>query len=209
VNKTADGAAAWAGELDPAAVQQILERRADDLARVPVAEEAGERLDLVLLRLGNEAYGVETQYVFEIRTPEEITRVPRVPDCVAGVTAVRGRILSVLNLRRYLGLGPGPGQEGNARTGPRLKGVLVVVAAAPGRSELALWVDEVLAVRALPANRIQEAADTLRGLPPEMVRGVCDRPEPAAPPGGDGLLVVLNLPALLADRRLVVEEELG
>jgi len=33
----------------------------------------------------------------------------------------------------------------------------VVVAAAPGRSELALWVDEVLAVRALPANRIQEA----------------------------------------------------
>jgi chemotaxis signal transduction protein len=86
--------------------------------------------------------------------------------------------------------------------------MLVVVAASAGRSELALWVDEVLAVRALPASRIQEAADRLRGLPPEMVRGVCDRPELAGAPAGDGLLVVLNLPALLAAGRLIIEEEL-
>ena len=60
----------------------------------------------MVIRLGREVYGLETDYVFDIRPLESITHVPRVPDWVAGVVNLRGRIISVLDLQRFLGLPP-------------------------------------------------------------------------------------------------------
>jgi chemotaxis signal transduction protein len=70
--------------------------------------------------------------------------------------------------------------------------------------ELGLLVDEVLGVEAAPVGRIQEAAGTVRGLPPEYVLGVT---EWAGEGSGFAHVVVLNLPVLLSDRRLIIHEE--
>ncbi len=189
--------AALAGlnEAPPEVRQRIWARRAAQLARVPVQEEEGEQIELVLVRLGREVYGLDAGFVLDIRPAGQITRVPRVPDWVAGVVNLRGRILSVLDLSRFFGLP----EEGDA-------GHLVVVETP--EMEIALLVDDVLAVEALPASKIQEASDTLCSIRPEYVRGVAECQSVSTPANGAGMLVVLNLPALLADKRLIVEEEI-
>lgn len=172
------------------AVAQVWARRAAELARVPPQEEEGEQLDLLLFCLGSETYAFEARFAFDIRPAAQITRVPRVPDHVAGLVHIRGRILSVLDLARFFGL-PGEDRDENQ---PQRHLLMVE----QPEMELALLVDEVLAVQSFARSHLQPAGDALPGLPAEYVRGVAPGP-----------LVVLDLPALLADERLIVREEMA
>jgi purine-binding chemotaxis protein CheW len=190
---TADAAIAASAEAAPEMLERSWARRAERLARVPEEIEAGEHLWLVVTRIGRELYGLDALHVAGIRPAGHITPVPRAPAWVAGMVNVRGRVLSTVDLQRFFDLAP-------AESAPDEAGCLVVVEA-PGM-ELALLVDDVLGVEAVPLARLQEAAGVLRGLPPEYVRGVAEygAREPRA------LLDVLDLRAILADPRLVVDE---
>jgi purine-binding chemotaxis protein CheW len=201
----AEASLAGMGDHAPEWRQEILERRAARLAEAPLREDEDERIELVLIQLGRELYGLDVQYVSDLRPVERVTRVPRVPDWVAGVVNLRGRILSVVDLQRFFGLPRAA--ERNGDDGPAGTPYLVAVEA-PGM-EVALLADEVLAVEALPFSRIQEAPGTVRGIRPEYVRGVSERGNGDTSADGDGpMLVVLDLPALLADERLIVHEEI-
>jgi len=179
-------------ETSPQVLEQVWARRAERLARVPAQAEEGEQVTLVLLRLGREVYGVDVQYIFDIRPVESITRVPRVPDWVAGVVNLRGRIFSVLDLQRFLGLAREADEDGKATR-------YLAVVEMP-EVELALLADEVLPPEQVSVSRIQEAT-TMRSFAPEYLRGVAERKD-------GGLMTVLNLPALLADKQLIVHEEI-
>lgn len=188
-------------ELDyasPEVMQQIWARRAAQIAQAPPQEDKGERLTLVVVRLGREVYGLDAQLVFDIQPVEQLTPVPRVPNWVGGVVNLRGRILSVLDLQRFFGLSP----TGNNRDDGE-QGSLVVVETP--YMELALLVDEVLAVEALPTSQMQDTTDTIRGLPPEYIHGIL----PLAGNKASSLVLVLNLVTLLADERLIIHEEIA
>ena len=190
-------------------MERVLAQRAAELAALSIEEE-GEQGHLLLMRLGYEIYGIEAQYVLSVRPAESITWVPRVPEWIGGVVNLRGRIFSVLDLRRFFGLPtiemeaeddrqPHPGVD---QAGP----MLVVVEAA--NMEVALLVDEVLAVEALPIKRIQSAANTVQVLRPEYVWGVIPQWVSEINPTGEAhMVIVLDLPVLLADERLIVYEE--
>ncbi|HDD24975.1 MAG TPA: hypothetical protein ENF52_06035 [Chloroflexi bacterium] len=191
-------------------MERVLAQRAAELAALPIKEEDGEQVRLLLMRLGYEIYGIEAQYVLSVRPAESITWVPRVPEWVAGVVNLRGRIFSVLDLRRFFGL---PTIEMEAKddrqphpdvdqAGP----ILVVVETA--NMEVALLVDEVLAVEALLIKRIQSAVSTVQVLRPEYVWGVIPQWVSKINPTGEAhMVIVLDLPVLLADERLIVYEE--
>jgi chemotaxis signal transduction protein len=70
--------------------------------------------------------------------------------------------------------------------------------------ELALQVDEVLAVERVAAKEVKEPDGTIRGLPATYVRGVLETSETA---GTGEMAIILDLPALLADEMLVVDEQ--
>ncbi len=181
----------------PEILEQIWARRAVLLAQAPVQEDEDEQIKLVLIQLGRETYGLNAQYVFEIRPARQITRVPRVPDWVAGVINLRGRVLSVLDLRRFFGLAQAEtSEEEEVTSGPDL-----VIVETPSM-KVALLTNDVLAVEALSASRVQNAADIVRGIRPEYVRGVVERRD------GVGMLVMLDLVTLLADERLIINEEI-
>jgi purine-binding chemotaxis protein CheW len=197
-NRIAAAAAALerSDEIAPAAMERVWAHRAKRLAQVPAKPDEGEQIQLVLLRLGREVYGLGVQYVFDIRLiePRSITRVPRAPSWVAGVVNLRGRILSVVDLQRFLGLSPAEDADDSAPTR-----CLVVVETS--EMELALLADEVLPMETVSAGRIQDAAGTFRGIRPEYVRGIADR-------SSGGSMVILNLPALLTDKQLIIHEEI-
>ncbi len=61
-------------------------------------------LQLVSFRLGNEEFGVDIIKVQEIIRKPDITDVPNSPAFVEGVINLRGKVISVIDLRTKLGM---------------------------------------------------------------------------------------------------------
>ncbi|MBI2158723.1 MAG: chemotaxis protein CheW, partial [Candidatus Rokubacteria bacterium] len=80
---------------------RILQDRARALAK-PLEEPSaqGETLDLLVLGLAGERYGIDAAHVLEVVQLPELVPVPCTPPVVLGVVNHRGRVLTVLDLRR-------------------------------------------------------------------------------------------------------------
>lgn len=181
--------------LDREQIERIWEQRAAQIAQVVTQEETGQQLTIALVRLGRELLGLEVQYVHDIRAKEALTRVPRVPEWVAGVTNLRGRILSVIDLRAFLGLPPSPQPE---------EGILVFVQAPA--MEVIFLVDDVPGVEVLPIRKDLAGDSLIHHLRPEYVRAVVER---RGSPAGQRHITVLNMDTLLVDPRLIIHEDLS
>jgi purine-binding chemotaxis protein CheW len=191
---------------DPAAVARILADRARALAVPLRAEQPRDTVDLVVLLIGRELYGLDTAYMVEVQTLAGLARLPGLPPLWAGITNVRGTLWPVLNLARYLGLSPAtrpaPGQRAGSRPAaapPAADGVVAgrkVALVADASLSIGLLVDDAVEIRRVPTAQIGPplagAASTLR----RQVRGVTP-----------DLLTVLDVAGLLADPRLIVHEE--
>lgn len=79
---------------------QALNQRADYFSMEKIEEKAPEHeTTYVRFRLGeNEHYGIPYQYVREVMDSVIITRVPCVPDYIAGVINRRSVLISILDL---------------------------------------------------------------------------------------------------------------
>lgn len=191
-------------EISPAALEQAWARRSVQVAQKIKAEDEGEILKVAIISLDHELYGLDVRYIFDIRDLERVTFVPRVPPWVLGVVNWRGRILSVIDFRRFLGL-PSNKAETQGNTGQRL------IVVQEGEMEIGLRADEVFMIEAIPAVKIRKEEGDVRGIKPELVNGVFirtgqDQNAPVAQ-NGEGIVVLLNLPSLLADPKLVIREE--
>ncbi len=174
------------GALEPDSIQSILLARARELAQPPHSESRGDTVELVVLALGAERYGVSSQHVQAIHALAGLTPVPGLPPFWAGLANLRGRLYPVLDLRRYLGL------PGEAPAGGKL-----VLATAAGVS-VALWVDEVPEVRQVP----------LAEIGPHLSEALDDQAGAAGRHGlTPDLLAVLDLEALLSEPRLVIQAD--
>lgn len=180
-------------------MEPVWAQRAARLAQVPTRADDSEQLQLAPLRLGREVFGIEVQYVFDIFPVEKITRVPRVPTWVTGVVNLRGRVFSIVDLKRWLDLDNGSTPAPLNGEGETARALVVVTTP---QLELALLADEVLPMETVSVNRLQEAGSTVRNIRPEFMRGLVDRAS------GDSM-VVLDLAALLADKQLIVQEEVA
>jgi purine-binding chemotaxis protein CheW len=179
-------------ELSPAELAEIWARRAYNLAEPPPAEASGQTLDLLVFRLSGERYGLEVAHVREIYPLEQLTRVPRTPNFVVGIFSARGRLISVIDLRLFLGL---PASPDNRRKGGTNETKIIVVAT----DDLAvgLLADDVSEVLTVFKDELEPALTSQMGNRTESTLGI-------AP----GMLVALNLKGLLSDKRLIVSEEL-
>ena len=61
-------------------------------------------LQIVNFTVDNVNYGVPVDQVREVRDMQSVTPVPGAPAYVEGVTNLRGQIITVVNLRKRLGL---------------------------------------------------------------------------------------------------------
>lgn len=199
-------------------IEQVWAERAAQMAKVEdLSGKQGERVTVALIRLGREMLGIEVQYVFDIRQREAITRVPRVPSWVVGVTNLRGNILSVVDLRKYFGL---PGASGNGANAPENPGLLLVVQSHPAgqRSqtpamEIVFLVDDVLGIETLPIQQTAAESGLIHRLKAEYIRAIADCKAITLKDQDGELLTqrhiaILNAETLLSDPRLIIHEEL-
>ncbi len=144
--------------------------------------DGGKRIEHLALSLAGEKYAVPIAHVGEILRLPPITEVPRAPRDVLGVISVRGRLVTVVDLRRRLGVQEAP-FDGKTR----------ILLSDVGLAEsIGLIVDEVHQVWRFAADEI-EAASVLGGEPPAHIAGL------GRPAGGNGeVFVILNLRPILA-----------
>lgn len=65
-----------------------------------------EMKQYIVVKLGNEQYGINIQYVDNIVRMQKITRVPKAQEYYKGVINLRGEIIPVMSLRLRFGLEP-------------------------------------------------------------------------------------------------------
>jgi purine-binding chemotaxis protein CheW len=164
-----------------ARTEAVLKHRAEQLARRAADEESGQSVEVIICRLGNERYAVETSVLRAVHWPSGATPVPSTPSYVLGLVSIRGEIITLLDLAAMLGL-PGTASA-EAGTRPAL------LVGLPG-VRAGLVVDEVLGVEQLRLDSLEPA---LSGR--EFARGVAPGPT-----------VLLDVELLLKSGRFDVDD---
>src|SRR2546423_11104334 len=166
--------------------RQILRARAKALARTPErALTAGASLALLEFRLAQERYALENRWVREVCPLKELTPLPCTPPFVLGIVNVRGRILPVLDLKKFFDL-PEQGLTDLHR--------LILIRG--NHLELGLLADVIVGVRSIPIDSLQLSLPTLTGIRSDYLKGVTAE-----------RLVVLDLARILADPKIIVHDE--
>jgi purine-binding chemotaxis protein CheW len=62
--------------------------------------------EYVTATIGGQLFGLPIRHVQDVFFPERLTRVPLAPPEIAGVLNLRGRIVTLIDMRRRLGLAP-------------------------------------------------------------------------------------------------------
>lgn len=181
-----------AGEGAPLAVtareewrSKVLRERAERLAREPQAVEADQRLEIVEFLLSGERYAIESLFIREVYPLKELTPLPCTPPYVLGIVNMRGKILSVIDMRRFFDL-PDQGLSD-------LNKVIIVHGAG---MEFGILADAILGVSTISARELQPTLPTLTEIRGEYLKGVTRE-----------RLVLLDAGKMLSDRRIIVHEE--
>lgn len=174
-----------AGSLPAGEQQRILRERALALAREPEKAETAERLEVVEFLLAHELYGIESSYIREVHPLKELTPLPCTPPFVLGIMNVRGKVLSVIDLRKFFDL-PEKG----------LTDLNKVIIVNDDAMEFGILADAILGVRLIPARDLQPSLPTLTEVRADYLKGVTEE-----------RLVVLDGGKILMDKRIVVHEE--
>lgn len=166
--------------------QQILEQRARLLAR-PLAEDDHAAFEeVIVLEAGGERYAVDLTCVERIHPVEAITALPGLGPPWAGLVSLRGELLPALDLPAYLGRPASP--SGTPR--PVTTGAVV----AAGGLRVVLLSDAPVTLRVRPSGGLSAPLAEVR-VPAGVVVGVTD-----------DLLTLLDVPTILADAALVVDD---
>ena len=161
---------------------ETLKERAKALAKARV-ERDDANLEVVVFKLAHERYALELTHIREVHPLKELTPLPGTPDFVLGIVNIRGRILSVIDIKRFFDL-PEKG----------LTDLNQVIILQSDEMEFGILADEILGTSSIPASNIQASLPTLTGIRAEYLKGVT----------GDRL-VILDADRLLSGEKILVK----
>jgi len=162
--------------------------------RGPVAEirnpGVNRELHIVGFQVGKETYGVPITSLHEIVRVPEITAVPDAPDHMEGVINLRGKIVSVIDLRKRLGA---------KKVTPSKRNRILVV---EHKGHLCgLMVDSASEVLKVPLSNIEPASAVFHDSVLNCVTGLGKH--------GGRLIVLLDMDKLLDYGKLLQDGEAG
>jgi purine-binding chemotaxis protein CheW len=147
--------------------QEILEARARKLAR-PAGANVGKpsafAVDMLSFRVGGQRFAIESRYAFAVFKLFELIPLPGARRPVVGMTRWRGDVLTLLDLRRMVGVSPGALDD--------LGRVIVVGDAAPEFGVLADIIDEMVSIdptALFPISADHGTDELLRGVTSDAI----------------------------------------
>jgi len=146
-----------------------------------VAPSSAGHLDVVTLRLGQDALAIRTEVLREVLEPVAVTRVPGAADFCAGLVNVRGTIVPLADLRVPLEM---PREE----LGPDAR-ILVLDLPLAGRpAVVGIVADAVHEVTRIEREALQDVPAVGTRWPPQFVEAVADQ--------GGSFVMLPDLPAI-------------
>jgi purine-binding chemotaxis protein CheW len=138
------------------------------------------RHELITFGIANQRFGIDIMTVREIRAWSPVTRLPRVPDYVAGVVNLRGAVLPVIDLAARLGWTPTEATPRNP----------IIVIEHEGQMR-GLIVHDVADIVSIEAGTLQQPDAVGHETITHFLEGIA--------PLGEDMVMVLDLVRLMAD----------
>jgi len=124
-------------ELSKSTVNELLEEEGKAVA---------ETIQYIVIRLGEEQYGIDIRSIDNIVRMQSITRIPKMPAYLKGVINMRGEVIPVISMRRKMEL------EDDIIT----KATRIIVLKLEQEGNVGFLVDEVKEVVTLSVNEIEK-----------------------------------------------------
>lgn len=168
--------------------EEILRERAASLARRPVQdEEAGRSVECLEFLLSGERYAVELGYIQETLPLTDFTPLFCTPPFVLGIINLRGRIVSIVDLRRFFEL-----------SAIGLSDLNRVIVVGNGSVEFGVLADSIEGMHSFPASQLLPPPDAFTGIREEFLAGVTAE-----------RMALLDMGKILADQRIIVHQEVS
>ena len=152
----------------------------DAITKNGIAEgTTDELIQIVSFMVGNEEYAVDILKVHEINRSIEVTRVPNTPEYVEGVINLRGKVVSIIDLRKRFGM---PQREHDKNTR--------IIVVELQEQVVGFVVDAVKEVLRIPTSVIEPPPSFVGGANAEYITGVGKLE--------DRLLIMLDLEKVLS-----------
>ncbi len=165
-------------------IEELSQEEECDMEQASDAMKLDE-IQLVTFTIGDEEYGIPIVSVQEINRLQEITRVPRSPSFIEGVTNLRGEVIPMVDLRKRFNIGE---KERDDRT-------RLVIVNINGK-KTGFIVDRVNEVTRIPKRNIEK--------PPPLLSSQIDLNfvDGLAKTGKDRMIIVLNAQKVLSEEEV-------
>ncbi|MGN0131780.1 MAG: chemotaxis protein CheW [Lachnospiraceae bacterium] len=107
-----------------------------------------EWIQYIVVKFGDEQYGIDIKYIDNIVRMQRITRVPKVQSYIKGVINLRGEVIPVVSIRLKMGL------EEDVIT----KTTRIIIIKLDNEEVIGMLVDEVKEVVTLDASQIEKVS---------------------------------------------------
>ncbi|MEI7499867.1 MAG: chemotaxis protein CheW [Bacteroidota bacterium] len=165
---------------------KILKARAKEVSgRKTKPEMPGESVMVVEFLLTSERYGIDTQYVSEVLSLKEMTLIPGVPAFVTGIMNVRGKILSIVNLKLLFNL--------KEKGLTELNKIIILKC---DKMEFGIVVDAIAATREVFIHNLGVPPANIDGTGAEYIKGITP----------DGL-ILLDGEHILSNKAIIVNQK--
>ena len=168
--------------------RRVLHERAQQLGRrEEVSDDHGQIIPVLEFVLGDERYAVDATAVREVCRVKAVTPVPSTPEHIAGVMAVRGRIVAVVDLSVLVAAPP-------CALGEDTMGIVLHA----DDMEFAVAADAVAGLRTISDSSLQVDVSALSGARRTYLLGVTEN-----------RTAVLDARRLLGDDSLIATQQGG
>ncbi len=116
----------------------------------------------IVIRLGDEQYGIDISYVNNIVRMQRITRIPKVAPYLKGVINLRGEVLPVVSLRLKMGLDEDVFD----------KATRIIILKTESEGQIGILVDEVKEVVTLSERAIEKISHDSKSDKANFLSGV-------------------------------------
>lgn len=166
--------------------ERILAERARILAvpETPPVHE-GEEIPVLEFHLGGERYAVAMKYVREVSLLRNLAVLPGTPDFIVGIVSMRGRVVSVTDLRVFFRL---------PRKG--LSDYNKIIVMSDNSMEFAILADQVNGVKTCNLSLMVSPPLSVQEVGREFLSGVFP-----------DSLILIDAGAVLSDPRLIVRKD--
>ncbi len=165
---------------------EILRKRAEAMALSEDQDAKNKRyINIIEFTLGQEKYAIQTQELQEVLNSNQIIEIPCTPSHIYGVINLRGKIVSILDLKKYLQLDyVGINDQASVIICTYNKDLVGIVA------------DSISGIKNIEAEKVQTSNPKFKKIKENFIYGITNE-----------TVIILNIKNILSEKNIIVNEE--